>query len=142
MSMTDSPFDGGATMAPIDPQQMADTMAEFFMQAAADPRLGDRLALADTTVHMHFTDDVGVTLHLDKQPCDAMATIDGTAEVQLWGSPELFMTFIRNERHMAMAIADGDLEYEGPVRKFLRIVPILRSFDFEVWRSIDPDRPS
>lgn len=33
-----------------------------------------------------------------------------------------------------MTIHHGDIEYSGPVRKFLRVAPILRGFDYEVWR--------
>jgi hypothetical protein len=127
------------TMTQIDPQEMAQRTADFFMQAAHDQRLGERLALAGTTVHIHYTDDVGVTLNLDKSPISAEPRIIGNAEVELWGSPELFVAFVRREKQMAMAINNGELEYRGPVRKFLRIVPILRSFDFGVWRGTTSD---
>lgn len=122
------------TMTTIDPQEMARRTAEFFGQASHDPRIGERMALAQTTVHIHYTDDVGVTLNLEKHPISAEPRIIGTAEVELWGTPELFVQFIRREKQMAMAINDGELEYRGPVRKFLRIVPILRALDFDMWR--------
>lgn len=116
----------------IDPQQMADMTARFF-ESANQTQLVDRMALAQTTVHIHFTDTVGVTIDLTKAPISAEPRIVGTAEVEMYGTPELFMQFIRREKQMAMAITRGELAYEGPVRKFLRIVPILRSLDFSVW---------
>jgi hypothetical protein len=42
------------------------------------------LGLAATSVHLHFTDAVGVTLRLDRTPLTAAARIEGEAEVQLW----------------------------------------------------------
>lgn len=126
------------TMTPVDPQKMADITAQFFLQAAADERLGSRLALAKTSVHIHFTDDVGVTLLLERSPIEAHPSIVGTAEVELWGSADKFLDFAVGKKHMAMAIMHGDLEYQGPVRKFLRIVPMLRSFDASVWKQARP----
>lgn len=131
--MTAANPEATSTMTPIDPQNMADKTVEFFLQAAHDEHLGDRLALANTSVHIHFTDDVGLTLRLDSQPISAEPRIVGQAEVELWGSADKFLSYIRGERHLAMAIMHGDIEFAGPVRKFLRIMPILRSFDFSMW---------
>lgn len=130
-----------STMTPIDPQQMADVTARFFNQAAGDPKLGDRLALASTTIQFHYADDIGVTLDMTKAPIHAEPRIIGDAEVHLYGSPELWMEIIRREKHAAMCITRGELAYEGPVRKWLRIVPILRSMDFSVWREVDETTP-
>lgn len=126
-------------MPRIDPRRMADETARFFLQAASDERLGSRLALARTTVHIHFSDDVGVTLLLDRSPIEAEPRIVGTAEVQLWGSADKFYDYATGKRHLAMAIMHGDLEYQGPVRKFLRIVPMLRSFDASGWKAARED---
>lgn len=122
------------TMPKIDPQHLADVMARWLNAANDDPRLADRLASAQTVVHVHLNDATGVTVRLDHTPVEAEPRITGTAEVEIWGRPELFLQMVRREKHMAMLIADGELEYDGPVRKLLRIVPILRSLDFEIWR--------
>ncbi|MBA2348989.1 MAG: SCP2 sterol-binding domain-containing protein [Solirubrobacterales bacterium] len=118
---------------------MAELTSEFFLQAATDERLGSRLALAQTTVHIHFNDDIGVTLRLDKTPIEAEPQIIGTAEVEIWGSADRFLTFALGQTHMSMAIMRGEIEYQGPVRKFLRIMPMLRSFDGSVWKRARPD---
>lgn len=136
--MTEAHRESTATMTPVDPQTMADQTAEFFLQAAHDERLGDRLTLANTTVHIHYTDTVGVTLRLDVQPIEAEPRIIGTAEVELWGSADKFLAYARGEKHLAMAIMHGEVEWTGPVRKFLRIMPILRSFDFSMWSRSTP----
>lgn len=138
--MTDAHMETTSTMTPIDPQLMAEQTAQFFLQAAHDEHLGDRLSLADTTVHIHFTDTVGVTLRLDTTPITAEPRIVGEAEVELWGSADKFVSYARGERHLAMAIMYGEVQWAGPVRKFLRIMPILRSFDFSVWTRADPGK--
>ncbi|WP_354700595.1 hypothetical protein DSM112329_00876 [Paraconexibacter sp. AEG42_29] len=130
--MTEQP-QPSTEMPPSDPQRVAEQTAEFFLQAAHDERLGDRLSLANTTVHIYFTDTVGVTLRLDSTPIQAEPRIVGNAEIELWGSADKFVSYARGERHLAMAIMHGEVEWTGPVRKFLRIMPILRSFDFTVW---------
>lgn len=129
-------------MANIDPQKMAEMSAQFFSQASHDARLGERLALAQTTVHIHYSDDAGITLLLDRTPVEVIPRIQGTAEIEMWGSPDLFAAMVRREKHMAMCITSGELEYRGPVRKFLRIVPILRSFDFDVFRGANGSAPA
>ncbi|WP_372788629.1 SCP2 sterol-binding domain-containing protein [Paraconexibacter sp.] len=121
---------------------MAELTAEFFNGGAHDPLLGERLALAQTTVHIHFSDEAGVTLDLTKAPINAEPRIIGTAEVELFGTPELFVEMVNRQKQMAMAITRGELAYEGPVRKFLRIVPIMRSLDFSMWAELRPDRPN
>lgn len=124
-------------MTPIDPQRMADITARFFNTAAHDARLGERLALAETTVHIHYSEHAGVTIDLTRAPISAEPDIVGTAEVELYGTPELFYEIVTRQKQMAMAITRGELAYEGPVRKFLRIVPILRSLDFSMWSELD-----
>ncbi len=135
--MTDPRTEPASTMTPIDPQRMADQSAAFFLQAAHDEKLGDRLSLANTTVHIHFTDTVGVTLGLTTTPITAEPRIVGEAEIELWGSADKFLGYARGERHLAMALMHGEVEWSGPVRKFLRIMPILRSFDFSMWSRSD-----
>lgn len=128
---TEVPTSGG-----IDPQQMADMTAEWMASAAHDPLLGARLALAKTTVHVHFSDSVGCTFMLEEHPVGAEPRIVGDAEIELWGSPELFYDLVTRRKQMAMVIAYGELKYRGPVRKFLRIIPILRSIDFAPYQKI------
>lgn len=117
----------------IDDQQMADATAAFFGQATGDGLLSERLQTADTVAQLHFSDQAGVTLWLDRDPPAAEAQIVGQAEVQLWGSAERFLAVARGRDQLAMAIMRGEIEYTGPVRKLLRVMPILRSFDTSVW---------
>ena len=77
---------------------------------------------------LHFTDakDVAVTLLLDREPPEAVASALPEAETQIHASAEQWDAFWKGEYPLAMAIARGEVSYRGPVRKFLRVVPILR----------------
>jgi hypothetical protein len=56
---------------------MAQLTADLFTQGANDPRLGDRLALAGTAVHIVFADGIGCTLRMDRGPIEAERRIVG-----------------------------------------------------------------
>jgi hypothetical protein len=43
---------------------------------------------------------------------------------------------IRRRKTLAMAIAHGEISYEGPVRKFLRVMPIMRRLNFDSWTGV------
>ena len=120
----------------VTPQRLAEITAEWFRSGAQDAHLASRLASADTTLHLHFGDGAGATIHLDRTPLQAEPQIVGTAEVEMHLTPEQMVGLIRRERQMAMSILDGDIEVHGPVRKFLRVVPILRSLDYSMWREV------
>jgi hypothetical protein len=95
------------------------------------------MGFAQTTVHIHFEDvdgSAGCTIWLDRSPIAAEVGIVGEAEIELFGPSRRFMGLVTGEEAMAIVIARGDITYTGPVRKFLRVVPILRSFDFEAFR--------
>lgn len=128
------------TMTTVHPREMATLTAEFFMRAGEDPQLSERMAFANTTVHIHF-EDGGVTdvctVWLDRTPITAEHGAIGAPEVELFGPADAWMDMITGKEQLAMAIARGDVTYRGPVRKFLRVVPILRTFDFEMWRLQD-----
>jgi len=127
-------FERGTTVMTLpSAERLAELTAEWFATGADNPHLGARLALADTVVHFHFTDTAGVTLMLDRTPIEALPRIVGEAEVEIWISPEQVLKMLRREEQMAMLISEGEIDYRGPVRKFLRIVPILRSLDYSMW---------
>jgi hypothetical protein len=135
----DQASSGSQPAAPaIDPQRMADMTAAFFNRAGADHELASRLGLASTSVHFHYADGIGATVHLEQKHVAAEARIVGTAEVELWATPAMFMAFTLNKKLMSVAIMEGDLEYRGPVRKFLRVVPIMRGCDFDMWDDARP----
>lgn len=64
--------------------------------------------------------------------------ISGDAEVTLTATTTTLLDVIYGDQALPIAILAGDVRYTGPVRKFLRVVPIFQNLDFSVWRQ---DRP-
>ena len=94
-----------------------------------DVHLGERVGLAQTSVALHFTDagGVGATLLLDRRPPEAIARILPDAESSIHATTEQWDSFWGGEYPLAMGMARLEVSFTGPVRKFLRVVPILRS---------------
>jgi hypothetical protein len=106
--------------------------------ASADNELlSRRLALADTTVRIELADeeDLALTLLLDRTPIEV---VDGSGDAEVG----LTIASIDLERlwledfHLPMAIVRGRVLTRGPVRKFLRVMPIVRGLNA---RLNDPD---
>jgi hypothetical protein len=125
--------ESGPNGHPSARDQASDILQRFGATVAASSDnevLSRRLALADTTVGIELADeeDLALTLLLDREPIEV---VDGSAD------PEISLTIasIDLERlwlddfHLPMAIAHGRVRPRGPVRKFLRVMPILRGLD-------------
>jgi len=117
-----------APSARVDPARMLELFAQVVERAAADSRFGERLALARTTVLMQLGDseELMATMIFDRHPVSVRPGLVGDPEIEIRMSPEEFERFWSDGVHPAMAIAEGRITYEGPVRKILRVVPILR----------------
>jgi putative sterol carrier protein len=111
-----------------DPAERAITAVHGLIRTIAhDPTASGRIALADTTVSVKLSDGPGhvFTLYLDREPIE-MADHDDRAEITLAMTAIQLEQLIRGELRLAMEIAHGRIAYDGPVRKFLRVVPIIR----------------
>jgi len=129
--LREHPRNGRATIEPTAARRHCEQALERFctaMEAAADdPRLSHRLARADTTVHVVVADepDLAVTLLLDREQIEV---VDGSTD----GEVELSIASVDLDRlrspdfHLSMAIARGRVQYQGDVRKFLRVTPVVR----------------
>jgi hypothetical protein len=98
------------------------------MEAAADdPRLSATLARAGTTVRIELADepDLAVTLLLDRTPVEV---VDGgtDSEVSLSIASVDLDRLCSPDFHLSMAIGRGRVQYDGNVRKFLRVTPVVR----------------
>jgi len=69
-------------------QDLAATMVEFYERAGDDAELSERMSAAQTSVHIHFTDDeaAGCTIWLDRNPIGAQLGHVGNAEIELFAS--------------------------------------------------------
>jgi phospholipid/cholesterol/gamma-HCH transport system ATP-binding protein len=105
-----------------------EAFAASIQAAADDPEMSRRLALADTRVEIILADepDLSVMLLLDRIPIEVQPGA-GDAEVTLEIASFDLAHLVSGEFKLAMAIARGRVRATGPVRKFLTVVPILRS---------------
>lgn len=105
-------------------KEFTDTLATGVRRHGLD----DRLALAGTTVTITLADepDLSSTLLLDRSPIEVLGGV-GDSEARMWiASVDLQRTW-SPDFYLPMAIAKGRVRIAGPIRKFLRIVPVLRA---------------
>jgi hypothetical protein len=119
-----------------------DKVVTLLQAAADDPVVGHRLMFGQTTVRLIVEDhdEQQVLLLLDREPVEVVEGMDGVeAETDLWIPSELLARLWDDNFHLAMAIAKGQATFHGPVRKFLRVMPILQDF---ARRAHDADAPA
>jgi hypothetical protein len=119
------PTDGSAARAYA---QVALTRFCHAMQAAAqNERLSRVLARANTSVRIELADEpeLSTTLLLDRNPIEIVQTNE-PAEVEISIVSVDLARLYSPDFHLAMAIARGRVGYSGPVRKFLRVTPVVR----------------
>lgn len=111
-------------------ERIHDGCVQMLKLAAADELVGKRLALAQTTLQVHFVDaePLVITVLLDREPVEVTDRALGEAEVHIFIKTRDVDRFWTGDLELAIAIISGEVTYQGPVRKVLRIVPILRRF--------------
>jgi phospholipid/cholesterol/gamma-HCH transport system ATP-binding protein len=111
-------------------RETLDTFVESVLDAATDPDLSRRLALADTTVAVVLADEpeMAATLALDRTPIEVRPGFVGAPEITLWIASFDLGLMVAGAFKLSMGIARGRVITEGPVRKFLRVVPVLTAF--------------
>ena len=101
---------------------------DLLTQALEDPALADRLASTGAVVQVDLDDAPGspVTFLFDRSPASVMAGQPERADIRLWMSIDDLESLADEARFLPMRITRGEVRFEGCVRKFLRVVPILR----------------
>ncbi|MCW3064765.1 MAG: transporter ATP-binding protein [Solirubrobacterales bacterium] len=131
--------------APGDPAGQATTQARARAErslerlraaiesASRDEHLAQRLGLAHTTVRISLADepDLALTLTLDGSRIAATGDADD-AEVDMTMSSADLERLSSEHFNLAMAIARGRVRVSGPVRKFLRVAPIIRELSAHI----------
>ena len=99
------------------------------------------LTLADTTLTVTLADeqDLSVTLLLDRSPVEVL---DGEleSEARMWIASVDLERIWSPDFYLPMAITNGRVRMEGPLRKFLRVVPMLRELA-EVYEQVAAAMP-
>lgn len=143
-------------MSPSDPtselvtdahaEKVMNAFYEILSRAALDPHVGQRLALANTICQVHLSDAPGhsLTVFLDRAPIEVEMGAVGEAETHLRIATDDVLRFWAGSYHLAIGILNGEVDYDGPIHKVLRVVPIARRMAAqfaEVLAEGDLDRP-
>ena len=146
--MRDEGIARGRWVAPSPEESSARPQAEHALErftsmlesGVSDKGLHDRLALASTTIAITLADepDLSATLLLDRAPIEVVDGIAGDAESQIWIASVDLERIWSPDFYLPMAIAKGRIRVAGPVRKFLRIVPILRTVGEARTATVEP----
>jgi len=108
-------------------EAMLATAVEAFRVAGETPRLSRRLASAEVTCALHLTDlDIGLTALLDRDPVEVADHVLDDAQIRIHGSSEAWLPVFK-EGNLGNALLRHELEWDGPVRQFLRIFPIFKT---------------
>lgn len=118
-------------------EDMLADAVEAFRIVASDRTLCRRMADAETSCALHVTDlDRGLTAYLDRDPIEVSDQVL-EARSRIYGPAQAWVPVFRNG-NLGIAVARGDLRYEGAVREFLRVFPILRT----AYRNVARERGS
>jgi phospholipid/cholesterol/gamma-HCH transport system ATP-binding protein len=95
--------------------------------ASEDEHIAQRLGLAGTTIRIELADepDLAITLALEEATVDVGPGSRPTEVEMVLSSVDLERLW-SGDFNLAMAIARGRVRTNGPVRKFLRVMPIVR----------------
>jgi hypothetical protein len=111
-----------------DAEETLRSFVALLEEGVSTKGLDDRLALASTTVAITLADepDLSTTLLLDRSPIEI---VDGAvdSEARMWIASVDLRRMWWGDFYLPMAIAKGRVRVSGPIRKFLRVVPILRA---------------
>lgn len=119
---------GGA--ARVDHRAIWESVVDVFEQAAGEPKVAEPIGRIEQTILLSSSDvpDSGLLIvarggRLEIRDADGAS--DATIELTL-ASPDL-EKLAGGRLRTAMAIADGRASYSGPVRQFLRVLPLVQA---------------
>jgi hypothetical protein len=117
----------GTAAARAFTQGALDRFCAAMNAAAEDERLSSVLARGKTTVRIELADDpeLAVTLLLDRHPIE-VTDAEVPAEIEISIVSVDLARLYSPDFHLSMAITRGRVGYDGPVRKFLRVTPVVR----------------
>lgn len=110
-------------------ENMIEIAVEAFRAVGDDRAKSRRMADAATTCALEVTGldgTAGITALLDRDPIEVVERPLPDAVSRIYGPAEAWLPVFR-KGNLGIALARGELAFEGPVREFLRVFPIFRS---------------
>jgi putative sterol carrier protein len=108
-----------------------------FRAAAEHPESGKKLAAANVTMQVYYTDpESKLTIHLKEPKVEVVdGGDDANADVKLWMSADTADKFWRGEYNLAIGLAKGKVKAKGPASKILKLVPATKPL-FPMYRDL------
>ena len=110
----------------------ADEVYEYiggvFRAAADHPEVGPKMAAADITLQMYYSDPkstLTIRFHEPKLTVEDGGD-DNTADVKLFMPADIADKYWRGDYNLAVGLAKGQVKAKGPVNKILKLVPLTR----------------
>ena len=99
-----------------------------FRAAADHPDVGPKMAAADITLQIYYSDPESALTIRFKEP--KLAVEDGgddtQADVKLFMPADIADKYWRGEYNLAVGLAKGQVKAKGPVNKILKLVPVTK----------------
>jgi len=116
------------TQASALARRRLDRFMKILTAALADDDVSERVCRAGISVRIELKDlpDTFVTLALDAPPARALYGTHGISpDVRLWMWSADLEAILAQRSYLPLQILAGEVEFEGYVRKLLRVLPIL-----------------
>jgi putative sterol carrier protein len=100
-----------------------------FRAAAEHPEVGPKMAAADITLQVYYSDPestVTVRFHEPKLTVEDGGD-DSSADVKLFMPADTADKYWRGEYNLAVGLAKGQVKAKGPVNKILKLVPLTKA---------------
>lgn len=108
--------------------------------AGRHPEVGPRLAAAQLTVALHYSEpEATATLHLRPPLLVTDCWADPEADVTLWMPGDVADRYWRGDYNLAVGVARGKVRAEGAVDALLRLLPLTRPV-FPLYRLMVAER--
>jgi putative sterol carrier protein len=111
-----------------DAEEVYDYVGGVFRAAADHPEVGPKMAAADLTMQIYYSDPTStltIRFHEPKLEVEDGGD-DSAADVKLFMPADIADKYWRGEYNLAVGLAKGQVKAKGPVNKILKLVPLTR----------------
>jgi hypothetical protein len=109
-------------------EEVYDYVGGVFRAAADHPEVGPKMAAADVSLQIYYTDPASkltVRFHQPKLEVEDGGD-DVNADVKLFMPADIADKYWRGEYNLAVGLAKGQVKAQGPVNKILKLGPLTR----------------
>jgi putative sterol carrier protein len=99
-----------------------------FRAAREDPVVGPKMAQADVTLQIYYSDpESSLTVRFHEPQIEVEeGSDDPNADVKLFMPADTANKYWRGEYNLAIGLAKGQVKAKGPVNKILKLVPVTK----------------